>query len=86
MRVDAIDTTIQRMVLSRQMNDVQAKIAELQAKRWTLAAIADEIGVKPNAVEKWKAGTRYPRPDKPIIDALARVVKRKRIPKMRRYK
>jgi transcriptional regulator with XRE-family HTH domain len=67
------------------MNDVRSKIAELQDKGWTLAAIADEIGVTVNAVEKWKAGDRYPRPDKPILDILDRVAKRKRIPKQRRY-
>ena len=49
------------------MNDVRSQIAELQDKGWTLAAIADEIGVTVNAVEKWKAGDRYPRPDKPIL-------------------
>lgn len=67
------------------MNDVQAKLALLQEKGWTLAAIADEVGVKSNAVEKWKAGDRYPRPDKPVLEKLAQLQKRKRIPKKRRY-
>lgn len=38
------------------MNEAQTKIAELQEKGWTLAALADELGVTVNAVEKWKAG------------------------------
>ncbi len=80
-----IDNGILCMVLCGQMNDVQAKIAQLQEKGWTLAAIADEVGVAHNTVEKWKANDRYPRPDKPILDALGQLSKWKRIPKKRRY-
>ena len=67
------------------MNDMQTRIAKLQEKGWTLAALADELGVTPNAVEKWKAGDRYPRLEKPVLDALDRLAKLKRIPKKRRY-
>lgn len=73
------------MVLYSVMNDVQTRIAQLQEKGWTLAALADELGVTPNAVEKWKAGDRYPRLERPVIDALDRLAKLKRIPKKRRY-
>ena len=73
------------MLLLVIMNDVQVKIALLEEKGWTLAAIADEIVVAHNTVEKWKAGDRYPRPDKPIVDALDQLTGRKRIPKKRRY-
>ena len=68
------------------MNDVQARLALLQEKGWTLAAIADELKASHNTVEKWKAGDRYPRLEKPIIDALYRLANVKRIPKKRRYK
>jgi transcriptional regulator with XRE-family HTH domain len=68
-----------------QMNDVQTRIAQLQDKGWTLAALADELGVTSNAVEKWKAGDRYPRLEKPVLDAFDRLAKLKRIPKKRRY-
>jgi transcriptional regulator with XRE-family HTH domain len=68
------------------MNEVQDRIAQLQDKGWTLAAIADELEVTPNAVEKWKAGDRYPRLEKPVLEALDRLLERKRIPKKRRYK
>lgn len=67
------------------MNDVQVKIAELQDKGWTLAAIADELGVTPNAVEKWKAGDRHPANHKSTIAMMGRIAKLKRIPKKRRY-
>lgn len=83
----SIDNGILCMVICRHMNDVQARIARLEEKGWTLAALADddELGVAHITVEKWKTGDRYPRPDKPILDALDRIAKRKRIPKKRRY-
>lgn len=68
-----------------QMNHVQARIAELEKKRWTLAAIADELHVAHITVEKWKAGDRHTSLEKPVLDALDRLLTRKRIPKMRRY-
>lgn len=67
------------------MNDVQMKIAELQEKGWTLAAIADEVGVTVNAVEKWKAGDHYPANSKAVIGLLEKMGQKKRIPKKRRY-
>lgn len=67
------------------MNEVQTKIAELQQKGWTLAALADELGVTANAVEKWKAGDRKPSNIKAILALLDQIAKRKRIPKKRRY-
>ena len=67
------------------MNDVQGKIAGLQEKGWTLAALADELGVTVNAVEKWKAGDRQPSNAKAILFLLEQLLKRKRVPKKRRY-
>jgi len=67
------------------MNEAQAKIAQLQDMNWTLAAIADELGVTVNAVEKWKAGDRYPTNVKPILETLDRLTRRKSVPKQRRY-
>lgn len=66
------------------MNDVQTKIAELQEKGWTLASIADELGVTVNAVEKWKAGDRYPVNSRAVLTLLEQISKKKRIPKKRR--
>lgn len=80
-----IDNTIHRMVHSSVMSDIRDRIAELQAKGWTLAALADELGVTTNAVEKWKAGDRYPANSKAILTMLDEIAKRKRIPKKRRY-
>ena len=67
------------------MNDVQAKIAELEQKGWTLSALADELDVTVNAVEKWKHGDRYPANSKAVLAMLDEISKRKQIPKKRRY-
>ena len=50
-----------------------------------MAAIADEVGVTVNAVEKWKAGDRDPRAKKAILTRLETLTKNKRIPPQRRY-
>lgn len=42
------------------MNDIQSIIIALQEKGWTLVALARELGITTNAVEKWKAGDRLP--------------------------
>jgi len=68
------------------MNNIQAKLAELEEKGWTLTAIADELEISHNAVEKWKAGDRYPRNAKAVLIVLDQLSKRKRIPKKKRYK
>ena len=73
------------MVLLFIMNEIQTKIAQLEGKGWTLAALADELDMTPNAIEKWKAGDRYPSNTKAIFLLLDQLAKRKRVPKKRRY-
>jgi transcriptional regulator with XRE-family HTH domain len=68
------------------MTEIQSKVAELQEKGWTLAALADELGVTVNAVEKWKAGDRNPTNLKAVMNLLDELSTRKRVPKKRRYK
>ena len=67
------------------MNAMQERLTQLQDKGWTLAALADELAVTVNAVEKWKAGDRYPSNAKLVLHALDALARRKRIPKQRRY-
>lgn len=67
------------------MNEVQERIVQLQEKGWTLAALADELGVTVNAVEKWKAGNRSPSNLKSVLTLLGQLNKRRRIPKKKRY-
>ncbi|GEM_PF-2347168 len=66
------------------MNDVQQRIEALQANGWTIAALASEIGVTVNAVQKWKAGTRYPTNSKAILLLMDKLAASK-APKKRRY-
>lgn len=85
-----IDKHTRCMLFCNQMNElnaIQAIIAQLEEKGWTLAAIADsdELKTHHNTVGMWKAGSRYPRPDTPVLDALNRLLKRNRIPKKKRY-
>ena len=67
------------------MNDAQQRLRGLKEKGWTLAAIADEIGVTVKAVGHWQAGRRYPENVKMVLMGLDALLKRKRIPKQRRY-
>lgn len=67
------------------MTEVQSKLVALQEKGWTLAAIADELGVAHNTVEKWKAGDRTPRGQKMVMASLDNLLRRKTVPKKRRY-
>ena len=66
------------------MNDVQEKLSELQAYGWTLASIADELGITSGAVVKWKSGERYPGAARLVLTGLGALAKR-RPPKQRRY-
>lgn len=66
-------------------SEVQSKIAQLVERGWTLAAIADELGVTSDTVELWKAGRRNPTNAKAVLAMLDGVSKKKRIPKQRRY-
>ena len=67
------------------MNDVQHKIVALLERGWTQAAMADELGLTSNAVAKWKAGDRYPANAKMVLVGMDNLLKRKRVPKRRRY-
>ncbi len=64
---------------------MQLRIVQLQEKGWTLAAIASDLNVTVNAVEKWKAGSRYPANSKAILMLLESLSNKKRVPKKKRY-
>jgi len=69
---------------------IQAMLDELQTKnergkKWTLAALAGELNLTVNTLEKWKAGEREPANEKAVLETLERLKKRKRIPKQKRY-
>jgi transcriptional regulator with XRE-family HTH domain len=67
------------------MNEVQQVLGRLKANGWTLAAIADELGVHYNTVQKWAAGDRTPTNGRAVLHELGRLTGRKRIPKRKRY-
>ena len=66
------------------MNDVQVKLAELIALDWSQAAVADELGVSKDTVQRWRAGRTYPPMPKPILIVMESL-KKKRPPKRKRY-
>lgn len=69
----------------KEQTPIQSALATLQEKKWTLAALADELGQKVNTLEKWKAGDRNPANEKSVLMMLAKLEKRKRPPKGKRY-
>ena len=68
------------------MNLVQERIAALEKKGWSLAALADELGVSYNTVQKWKSGDRQPGTGKVVLQGLDALNQRKRVPRRRRGK
>jgi transcriptional regulator with XRE-family HTH domain len=69
----------------RNQKPIQIKLAVLQARGWTLAALADRLEQTVNTLEKWKAGDRNPANEKAVLAMLDNIEKLKRIPKRRRY-
>ena len=57
---------------------IQSRIAQLVEKGWTLAAIADELGVTSDTVEHWRAGRRNPTNAKGVLIILDTVLNKKR--------
>ena len=49
-----------------------------------MAAIATELDVSYNTVQKWKAGDRNPANAKAVLAAMDALLKRRRIPRRRR--
>ena len=67
------------------MSQIQVIIARLEAKGWTQAAIARELGVAYNTVQKWKAGDRKPSNYQVVLERLETLSRWRRIPKKRQY-
>jgi orotate phosphoribosyltransferase-like protein len=68
------------------MNEVQDLITQLREKGWTVAAIADELQVNYDTVARWQKGTRSPANEAAVRVFLDQLMRRRRIPKQRRYK
>lgn len=85
--INPIDNSLQCMVLLYIMvdKDVQAKLAELKEKGWTLANIARALELSPVTVESWNTGIRSPANQKSVLESLDQLLKRRRIPKKKIY-
>jgi IS30 family transposase len=75
-----------QMVYHGLMNEVQDVLQQLKENGWTLAAIADEVGVHYNTVQRWDGGTRVPANSRAVVHELERLLTRRRVPKKKRYK
>jgi hypothetical protein len=64
---------------------VREAIAVLKGRGWTTAALADELSVHWDAVWAWETGRRAPANPRLVLIALERLLRRKRIPKRKRY-
>ena len=67
------------------MSEVQDVLADLKFKGWTLAAIADALEVHRETVANWDAGRHPPANPKLIEGALRELLRRRSVPKKRRY-
>lgn len=67
------------------MEQIKCAIRALSAKGWTLAAIADEVGVTSQTIENWNAGKRNASNPKGVLVILEALLRKKQIPKQRRY-
>ena len=67
------------------MNEVRESLASLRSKEWTIAAVADELGVHRETVSRWHSGATRPDLARPVIFVLQALSARRRIPKKRRY-
>ena len=68
------------------MNDVQRVLGELKAKGWTIAAISDEVEVHRETVANWDKGRHPPANAKVVFLALENLLRKRSVPKRRRYK
>jgi DNA-binding transcriptional regulator YiaG len=71
------------------MDDVQRvreALAVLKSKGWTTAAIADELSVDWDTVRGWETGRHPPQNPRLAVLGVERLLRRRRIPKKRRYK
>jgi len=80
-----IDRPIRCMVMLLPMNQVQERLKALHEKRWTWAAIATELGLTVNAIEKQVRADRRPANEKATLQLLDQLILRKHVPKQRRH-
>ncbi|MQF48991.1 hypothetical protein FIM08_03740 [SAR202 cluster bacterium AC-647-N09_OGT_505m] len=66
------------------MNEIHDTLLALKEKGWTMAAIADELGVSNMTVFTWRNETRNAENGRSVLFKLDSLLARKRIPKHKR--
>ena len=66
------------------MNEAHERLQTLRKQGWTLQAIADELGVTRNAIQKWNVGQRSPANLRAVLEVLDGLVGREQAPVPRR--
>ena len=67
------------------MEELQEAIRNLLARGWTLAALADELGVHYFTIARWRDGVQFPSNAKAVLAMLHGLERKKRIPLKKRY-
>jgi hypothetical protein len=70
----------------RGMDEIQGMIEELLSRGWTIAALSDELGVSRDSMSRWRAGENPPQNPKLVTMGLEGLLRRRRIPKRKRYR
>ena len=65
--------------------EVQAKIAILEQKGWTLINIGRALGLKAVTIESWKSGSRSPANLQLVVAKLTELKKKNHIPPKKVY-
>ena len=66
------------------MDEIRERLLALKERGWTMAAVADELGVSNIAVFTWQKGTRKAENALSVLYKLDSLLTKKRIPKRRR--
>jgi transcriptional regulator with XRE-family HTH domain len=66
------------------MDTIQELLEALRKKGWTIAAISDALGYNRETISRWRKGSNPPS-QKVVELALRDLLRRKRIPKQKRY-
>jgi hypothetical protein len=66
------------------MGLIQEQIEELLRRGWTIAAIGDELEYSRDSIERWRKGSN-PSSQKVVALGLEDLLRRKRVPKRKRY-
>jgi transcriptional regulator with XRE-family HTH domain len=74
------------MIYGMEKTSIQETIEALRARGWTVSAIADALGLPRATVERWRHGSRQPTHAAFVQHELNGLLRRKRIPKRKRYR